>query len=172
MPIIRDEPIRLPTKRHEQLLDELRKAMTDPSSGGPVIFEIPFTGTIYDVMVVWDLWEGVQPDERTDIISEAYRDCGRRVEIAQAMGATFLEAVEDHLLPYEVRPYRGKGGADSADLFKAMMEEGAIARGEDICLLRFPTSRMAEAAYERLNQKMPEGRWNIVYLEHLPSRPE
>jgi hypothetical protein len=164
MPVIRQAIDRLPKEQRSLLLDELRKTLEDPkysALGGPVIFEIPFTGTRYEVLVVWDQWEGVQPDERTEIISEAYGDGS--IEIAQAMGVTFIEAAEDHLLPYEVRPRdRGEGEANRANLRKAMMEEGAIARGEDVCLLRFPTRRMAEEAYERLNSKMPEGCWILV----------
>jgi hypothetical protein len=159
MPIIRDEPIRLPLKRHEQLLDELRKAMTSPSSGEPVVFEIPFTGTLYDVMVVWNLWEGVQADERTDIIAAAYRDCGRRVEIAQAMGVTYNEAMADHLLPYQVQP---QAEPEDAEVQQAMLAEGAIPLGKGKCDLRFPNMRMAEAAHRRLVQKMPKGYWAIV----------
>ena len=163
MPVIRQAIDRLPKEQRSLLLGELRKTLEDPkysAQDGPVIFEIPFTGTRYEVLVVWDQWEGVQPDERTEIIVEAYGDGS--VEIAQAMGVTFYEAAEDHLLPYEVVPYRGEGRADRADLRKAMMEEGAIARGEDVCLLRLPTRRMADAALERLNKKMPEGRWGLV----------
>lgn len=163
MPVIRQDIDRLPKERRLHLLNELRMEIQNPKNsapGGPTIFEIPFVGTRYEIMVVWDKWEGVQPDERTEIINEAYG--GSPIEISQAMGVTFYEAAEDHLLPYEVLPYRGKGGGNRNDLFKAMLEEGAIARGEDVCLLKFPTSRMAEAAYERLNKKIPEGQWTIV----------
>lgn len=163
MPVIRQAVVRVPKERRSLLLEELKKTLKDPENsplGGPVVFEIPFAGTRYEVLVVWEQWEGVQPDERTEIISEAYGDGS--IEIAQAMGVTFLEAAEDHLLPYEVRPYRGAGGVDPAKLNKVMIEEGAIARGEDVCLLRFPTSRMAESAHERLNMKMPEGRWTLI----------
>jgi hypothetical protein len=162
MPIIRDEPIRLPREAHERLSDELRKAITDPSPGEPVIFEIPFTGTLYDVMVVWGLWEGVQPDERTAIISEAYRDSGVRVEIAQAMGVTHDEALQDRLLPYAVTPCTHEGEVEPSVLRQAMLEEGAIALTEDRVDLRFPTMRMAESAHHRLCEKVPKGYWAIA----------
>jgi len=160
MPLIRGELVRLPKDRHLQLVAELRKAIEEPSPIGPAIFEIPFAGTRYDILVVWEQWEDVQPDERSEVIFEAYS--GRSVEIAQAMGVTYQEAMQDHLLPYQIEPRPRPGEVAPAELRAAMLGEGAISVGKERLELRFPTRRMANAAYERLETKAPAGRWSFV----------
>ncbi len=160
MPLIHGEVARLPNEVRSQLVDDLRRVVEDPSRPGPVIFEIPFAGPRYDVMVVWERWKGAQPDERAEIISEAY--AGRAVAIAQAMGLTYEEATKDHLLPYQIEPHASEGEADPTELRNAMLEEGAISRSEKTVELGFPTSAMARAAHERLRKKVPSGSWKYV----------
>ena len=152
-------------EQHSSLCEELKKTLDDPQYSprdNPVVFEIPFTGTRYEVVVVWSRWKDVQPDERTDIINEAYRSSGRQLDIAQAMGSTYDEAIGDRLLPYAVHPHAREGEADFNELHKAMLEEGAIDLGEDKVDLRFPTKRMAETALERLQKNHPKGHWGLV----------
>jgi hypothetical protein len=163
MPVIRQAVDRLPKERRSLLLEEVKNTLQDPANspiGGPVVFEIPFTGTRYEVLVVWDRWEGVQPDERTEIISQAYGDAS--TEIAQAMGVTHDEALSDHLLPYAVQPCVREGEANLDNLRKAMLEEGAIDLGQGKVDLRFPTMRMAETALQRLCTRLPQGCWSLV----------
>ena len=160
MPLIREDVVRLPREQRLQFVSDLQNVIQNPSAIGPVIFEIPFAGSRYDVMVVWDKWKGIRPDERAEIISEAYSD--RTVDVGHAMGVTYDEAMQDHLLPYQIQPCAREGEADPAKLRKAMLDEGAISLGEGKLELRFPTSGMAKAAYDRLTKNIPAGHWALV----------
>ena len=160
MPVIRDT-IPLSHERRSRLLDELEKAVAGSGPlGNPVIFESALPGSRCDVLVVWEGWQGVGPDERTDIITAAYGE--RSPKIVQAMGVTYDEAVRDHLLPYVIQPCAREGEADFDQLREAMLAEGAIAFGEGKVDLRFPSMRMAEAAFERLRAKLPQGYWSLA----------
>lgn len=167
MPVIRDtarETTQVPSSRRSKLLNTLRQVLDEPGTcGGPVVFEIPLAGLRHDVLVVWEEWDGVQPDERTDIIVEAYSTCSNtRIEIAQAMGVTRDEAIRDHLLPYLIQPCAREGEVSLDDLREAMLKEGGISLGENKVDLRFPTRPMAEAAFERLRKEMPTGYWSLA----------
>jgi hypothetical protein len=160
MAIIRGTIDRLTPDRRSQLVTDLQRAVEHPSPGEPVIFEIPFAGTRFDIMAVWDKWKDVQPDERAEIISEVYS--ARHVEIGQAMGVTYGEAMQDHLLPYQIHPCARTGEVDPAKLREAMLQEGAISLGEGNIDLRFPTGRMADVVRDRLDERMPEGHWTVA----------
>jgi hypothetical protein len=145
-------------------VSDLQRAVEHPSPGEPVIFLIPFGGARFDVMVVWNKWRDVQPDERTEIISQVYSTPDLEIEIGQAMGVTYDEAMHDHLLPYQIHPCAKEGEADLAALNQAMSDEGAIPLGEGRVDLRFPTGRMADVVCEKLNERKPEGHW-VVAIE-------
>ena len=158
--VIRDT-VPLSHERRSSLLDDLQTAVAGSGPlGNPVIFEIPLPGSRFDVLVVWEAWQGVEPEERTDIITAAYGD--RSPKIVQAMGVTYEEAIRERLLPYAVQPCAREGRLTSTRLREVMLEEGAIAFGKQNADLRFPTMRMAKAAFEHLRQRFPQGHWSLT----------
>jgi hypothetical protein len=164
MPVIRGTPTAtvLTAERRSALVEQLAHELSGKRvPNGPVIFEIPLkeSGRI-DVLVVWEGFDGLASEDRTSSIVESYKDQERN--IAQALGVTYHEAMEQHLLPYAVIPMNRRGEADPARLRDAMLEEGAISIPQDKVDLRFPTMTMAEAAHQRLCDRMPEGYWSIV----------
>ena len=67
----------------------------------PLIFEMPVEGPDrIEVLVVWHESENVPSMDRTNIIVEAYERKGERS--AQAVGATYEEAMQQQLLSYSV----------------------------------------------------------------------
>lgn len=154
----------------EQLAREIQGELTaDPR---PIIFEVPMneSGT-YHIIVVWDEWEDIPLDERSSIVTEAYAiyDAGHAEEaiaprITAAIGATVHEANLLDLLPYHVKPTLPLfGQSDRGDFeqkaWQAMREEGAFEFGGGP-VLAFPSRQMADEAFHRLAEKMPEGRWH------------
>jgi hypothetical protein len=166
MPVIKPVPTKpvLSPERRQALL----KALSDELSGrtmgaGPVIFEIPFeeAGKI-EPLVVWDQWEGVRPIDRTKLIYEAYGE--HQETLGQAVGVTRDEAMQDDLLPYEVLfthdfpkywELSGGGEAGRQKVQMAMIEEGATRLPDGRVELRCPTKAMADAACNRLREKLP-----------------
>ena len=163
MPVIRGEsnvnPL-TPERRHS-LLDRLEQELSGQGAvNAPVIFEIPLEqSNRIDVLVVWHEWDGVASEDRTDLILESYRD--QRERIAQALGATYMEAKDQHLLPYSVVPMIRRSDVDPSRVREVMLGEGGIALPDGKVDLRFPTMRMAEAAHRRLYERLPEGHWSI-----------
>ncbi len=164
MPVIRGTSTAtvLTAERRSALVEQLANELSgNRVPNGPVIFEIPLkdSGRI-DVLVVWDGFDGLVSEDRTSSILEAYKDQERN--IAQALGVTYHEAMEQQLLPYAVIPMTRRGEADLAALRQAMLEEGAISVSQDKDDLRFPTMAMAEAAHQRLCERLPAGYWSIA----------
>lgn len=163
MPVIRGTPPQTiaPEKRaalEQRLADEIR----GPSSaGGPVIFEVPFgrTGKL-DVLVVWEEWEGVRSEDRSDVILDVYRQLRQDDKIAQALGVTFLEAADQQLLPYEIIS-TGRATADPDAVRTAMIEAGAFVRPNGKPFLRLPTRDIAEAVLGNLQEKLPTANWAV-----------
>jgi len=128
MPVIRGAAIvtHVPAEQRAALLRQLSEEREGQSTErGPVIFEIPLQqpGKI-DVLVVWQAWEAVPAEVRSEIILEAYRDQQQR--IAQALGVTYLEAMEQQLLPYAIVPMIRQGELSAEELRRAMLAEGGI----------------------------------------------
>jgi len=145
-------------KAAEQLGKELAGEQTP---GGPVIFEIPFEEQDrIDVLVVWDAWGPFTPTDRSNMILEAYRST--KIEVAQALGVTYNEAIEQQVLPYAVVPMIRRGEISETDVKKAMLAEGGFALENDKVDLRFPTMSLAEQAHKRLADALPKGYWSIV----------
>lgn len=163
MPVIRGHAnsTSLTTERREALLEELVHELSGkPTSGGPLIFEIPLEQSDkIDVIVVWNAFEGIRTEEQTSLILEAYDDQSDRISLA--MGTTYHEAIEQHLLPYAVIPRMRRGQFDPAELREAMLEEGGVALSDEKVELRFPTMPMAEAAFQRLSDRFPSVAWSL-----------
>ena len=114
-----------------------------------------------DVLVVWEEWAGIRSEDRTKLILAAHQD--QQEAIAQALGVTYREALEQHLLPYAVMTMTRPGDdVVPAKLRDAMLAEGGIVLPGDRIDLRFPTLAMAEDAHRRLTELLPGGYWSIV----------
>lgn len=164
MPVVRGQSsnIKLDPDRRRDLLDQFRNELHgEATPHGPVIFEIPLElPDSLDVLVVWHAWEGLRSEDRTGLIIEGYGD--RRGEIAQALGVTYQEAMEQQLIPYAVVPMTRLDETNSDAAVEAMLEQGAIALPDGSVELRFPTWLMAEAAHCQLVSDMPRGCWSII----------
>lgn len=142
----------------EKLVDELK---SNRPSGQPIIEEdeFPATGKLR-VNVIWDDWDRVPLEDRTETILRAYAEAeGReyRDRIALATGLTVPEAHAAGMLPYYVIPAVRKSDPVTWDECRvALVEEGASTLlGEDKPELRFATEEEAEAARKRLSERLP-----------------
>jgi hypothetical protein len=164
MPVIR-LPVTSKVFKGEQrqaLIEQLTKELKgEPTAKGPVIFEIPLDQTEnIDVLVVWEAWKDVPSEIRSAIILEAYKE--KKDKISQALGVTYQEAIDQHVLPYAVQPITRSAEVDPRVLKAAMLKNGGIALDGDKVDLRFPTLAMAEDAHRKLCDELPKGYWSIV----------
>jgi hypothetical protein len=163
MPVIRGQATTtaLTKERRRALLQQLKDERAGKAKPhGPVIFEIPLEQSDkMDVMVVWQEWENLRAQDRTDLIEAVYKD--QQAHLALALGVTYQEAMEQQLLPYAVVPMT-KRPLDQIQIREAMLAEGGIPLSEEKVDLRFPTMAMAQAATDHLCQKLPHGHWSIV----------
>ncbi len=178
MPVFRVPATRVSPALRQSLLERLKRERQEPSpSGEPLIFEMPVEEPDrIDVLVVWHEWENVPSLERTNIILDAYEDKGDK--LAQAVGVTYEEAMEQQLLPYaivsrfEVNPkflslvFPNPSEAEErlATIRKAMLELGGTQRTGEKVDLRFPTREMADQALSTLLARHPADNWLIQYI--------
>ncbi len=144
-----------------QLAKELAGEVTED---GPVIFEIPMSGSEkMDVLVVWEKWKekDVPSQTRGDIILTAYGK--EKDKIAQPLGVTYKEAIEQNLLPYAVVSMTSKNEIPADKLKAVMKKHGGFLIEDDKVDLRFPTMEMARQVHQKLVDEMPKGYWSIVY---------
>lgn len=149
--------------------DLVQEILTPRESGQPMILERHMdVGESVHVTVVWDRFADVLESDRTAIILDAYeRAMGKpyRERISLATGVTVPEAGELELLPFEILPAPRKTDAD-ADIrsyHAALVAEGAsVLRGDQRPELRFETLADAQAAVERLEQRLPRSRGLVV----------
>jgi hypothetical protein len=167
----------IPAELRASLLKQLGDEMKGPGTpGGPAIFEIPVDGPKkFDVLVVWQEWQNMRSEDRTNIILEAYGE--RRDRIVRAVGATYDEALQEQLLPYAIvstvqendkarrlmTPTPEKAQEFLERIRKVMLEEGGIRLPNGRVELRFPTRAMADRALERLHEKCLDGYWSPVF---------
>jgi hypothetical protein len=171
MPVIRGEPAAkaITHAQRKNLVNQLKNELSGQlSQNGPVIFEIPLEQSDkIDVLVVWDAWEPFRSEDRSSVILEAYKEQKRN--IAQALGVTYREALEQQVLPYAVIPMVRRGEVNAEELKKAMIAEGGFSLEGGKFDLRFPTMALAEQAHRRLSDKLPKGYWSIVQtVGHIP----
>ena len=164
MPVIRGQArvSVITADQREKVAEQLAKELAgEQTQGGPVIFEIPFEqGDRIDVLVVWEAWKPFTSTDRSTMILEAYK--GSKAPIAQALGVTYREAIEQQVLPYAVVPMMRRGEINEEDVKKAMLAEGGFALENGKVDLRFPTMLLAEQAHKRLADSLPKGYWSIV----------
>lgn len=149
--------------------DLVQEILTPRDFGQPIIFERHMdVGESVHVTVVWDRFADVLESDRTAVILDAYeRAMGKpyRERISLATGVTVPEAGDLELLPFEIMPAPRK--TDPADditsYHAALIAEGAsVLRGDQRPELRFETLADAQAAVERLEQRLPSSRWLVV----------
>jgi len=170
MPVIKG-PVKGPNLTEEErkgLIEKLESELAGRPSAPekfvwevPLIFEIPLerldgTSDRMDVLVVWDALEGIRSEERSALILSAYHE--KAEKIVQAFGVTRVEAMDQHLIPYNVRNTRA---VDPAELNRALISEGGFMIGNH-AVLYLPTRKMAEAALAHLYEKVPSGGWGIA----------
>jgi len=162
-----------PSRLDLSLLDRLVEELRSPHDvGQPLVIEQRFPSIDKtQVQVVWDKFEGIPEQDRSELILSAFEQVeGKpsRDKILFASGFTIPEATSTGILPFQVIPAttaRTELGVEP--LFKAMKEEGASTVA-GTTTLRFPTFEDAEAAKARLDHRLPQGRWLIVQ-EVMPS---
>lgn len=187
MPVIRvGDKIALPASVHDSLLERLKNEIEGQSTeNGPVIFEIPLERhegeghEIIDVLVVWEEWRGVLSEDRSSLILEAYGD--KREKIAQPLGVTYEEAIQQQLLPYKVASrfevdksflYWVCRGPDckKENILDTVQEAkhsiGGVVLPNDKLELCFPTLAMAESV---CNSLLRDERYGKLYWMILPS---
>jgi hypothetical protein len=164
MPVIRGEAVVsvITAEQRKNVVDQLARELSgETTPNGPVIFEIPFEPPHkFDVLVVWDAWAPFSSEDRSSIILGAYKEQSPR--IAQALGVTYQEAIEQQVLPYVVVPMVRHGEIDPEELKRAMIAEGGLILANGKVELRFPTMALAEQAHRRLSDRLPKGYWSIV----------
>ena len=137
MPVIRGRAhvSVITAEQRQSVAQQLALELTGvPTPSGPVIFEIPFEPQDrIDVLVVWDAWQPFSSTERSDMILAAYN--GSQAQIAQALGVTYQEAIEQQVLPYAVMPMLRRGEIHEEDVKNAMLAEEAsfVKTGRSIC---------------------------------------
>ena len=141
----------------DQLADELRSHRT---MGQPTINEEHFPTGAIRVSVFWDRWDEVPPDERATQIVAAYRavegeEFVRRIGLLD--GLTFPEAYAQGLLPCQILVAHRLGDQVTVEECRqAMIQEGASILIDPVNPpLLFGAREQAEAAVERLTQRLP-----------------
>ena len=164
MPVIRFSPTATVFKREEReaMVAQLAKELAgEATEQGPVIFEIPLEGMEkFDALVVWGKWKDLASQTRSEIILAAYKE--KKDKIAQPLGVTYKEAIEQNLLPYGVVPLTRNGEIPLEKLKEAMKKHGAFVLPGAKVDLRFPTMEMARQAHQKLIDELPKGYWSIV----------
>lgn len=161
MPRIRKQHEERPPTAHpdlvQRLIHELRGSQV---SGQPLIMEQSFPNGRLRVLVIWDAWERLPLEDRTEIILQAYQTAegsAYRERIALASGLTVPEAYAAGMPPYQVIPAIRPGDAVTEEQCnQALLDEGASTLLDPTTTrLRFGTVEEAEAARTRLVRRLP-----------------
>ena len=167
MPVIRVDDTKTTTVSPEEraaFLEKLKGEFEHTTEDGPVIFEIPLGTDCFDVLVVWEKWADWPSEERSPLILEAY-DEDKRKQIAQVMGVTYNEAIQQQLLPYTIvspPDWNDKTAwlvcnKDENEVLRlrARIREAKLANGGMVspigkAELRFPTRAMADQVLRKI----------------------
>ena len=152
-----------------RLAEELR---SERDSGQPIIYEQAFPNGNLRVTVVWDDWDRLPLEERTEIILQAYERADgprSRERIALASGLTVPEAYGAGMLPFQIITALRKNDPVTLEQCRqAMIEEGASSLlAPDKPQLRFATQEEAEAAIKRLARSLPNSEPVWVITQEL-----
>jgi hypothetical protein len=148
----------------ERLLTQLKNEFNKSTESGPVIFEIPLGTECFDVLVVWQEWAKVQSaEDRTRLILDVYGE--KQKEIAQALGVTYEEAIQQQLLPYTIVSSfetndklawlacgkdEGEVKKLLADIRSDKLANGGIVLPSGKVELRFPTRALTDSTRDKL----------------------
>ena len=174
MPVKRTFPEQEKLLNFEELLEELKIKLINEwknpkDSGLPIIIEdeTPTTNAIR-LSVIWDEWELIPRNVRTQMIMEAYQAAKGFVtgqhqpQITLAIGYDVDEAVNVGLLPYKIECLdKNEEVNRQEEVDKLLRELGAWDHGGEL-ELRFTSREDVEKAYINLVKKMPDLRWAIV----------
>jgi hypothetical protein len=152
-----DQPRKTDRKLVDRLVDELK---ADRESGQPFIYEQTFSTGKLRVLVIWDDWQDLPLEQRTNVILSALEQSdGKdyRAKVALASGLTVPEGVASGMLPYQIiTALRKEDQVTLEQCWTAMLAEGATQLfGPKILQLRFPTEESAEACRQRLIRRLP-----------------
>jgi len=146
------------------LADELTLPYGAELQRQPLIFEQPIPGTdTIHVLVLWERWARVPPQERGQIILEAFEQSQPALfhRITVALGLTLSEALSLGLLPYRVVPVRKSTDSVTAEQLRdALVKEGALQTPYGL-MLSFPTRKLAEDAIGRLSAHIAGPYWAV-----------
>ncbi|HEV3341237.1 MAG TPA: hypothetical protein VG125_12795 [Pirellulales bacterium] len=154
-----ERPRRTNVRLADQLAEELKSGR---ESGQPIIYEHEFPSGKLRVTVIWDEWDRLPLEERTEVILRAYEQAeGRpfRERVALASGLTVPEAHAAGMLPVQIiTALRRDDQVTVEECRQAMIAEGAstLLAGADNPQLRFATVEEAEAARKRLIERLPQ----------------
>ncbi len=150
----------------ERLVAELKSVRV---SGQPIINEQEYSTGLLNVTVIWDDWDRLRLEDRTETILRAYEEAeglAYRDRIALASGLTVPEAHAAGMLPYRIiTARRTTDKVTLGECQNAMIDEGAsILFSPDLPQLLFSTIEEAEAALDRLSKRLPgsEAVWIIT----------
>lgn len=151
-----------PLKRDELTAAIRRELHGENTLGGPVIFEIPLDDSgRMDVIVVWNEFESLRSHDREWLIMNAYGP-DQGAQIAQVIGVTVAEAIEQDLLPYSVYPVGAASATSNTIIADAMREMGAMTLPDGNLELRLPTLAIARQVRVRLEEKrVPNIAWAL-----------
>ena len=82
----------------KRLVDEFKT----PKDGQPIIVAEPPTGAITRLFVIWDDWDSLSQQDRSEIVMAAYAEAkgeGDALKISVAMGITAAEAAKMGISP-------------------------------------------------------------------------
>jgi hypothetical protein len=158
----------------------LKELMGRAIRGGPVIFEDPLAPGEITVLVVWEAWGTLSPEDRMEVIRKAYSRYSRALEkglnalapaekpddlmvpkLSMTIGATWNETVELNLLPYAIHPSFDPAKVSPDEVETIMFDAGAIESPAGV-QLRFPNETLATEVQARLAEEMPEVQWNLA----------
>ena len=180
MPVIRatgrGEPLMTLRGHLADLL--LKELMGERTRNAPVIFEIPIGPSEMDVIVVWEAWKALPPDDRNSVIRDAYSryrsilDRGiHRIDPSKHPGLPLIAKIQlatgvtpeesSEFLPFKVEPNLRAEEVDFDELQTLMIEAGGV-EGPQGVHLRFPGARMAAEAHAALVSRMPEANWSVA----------
>lgn len=154
---------------HEGLVKKLIAEFNASSANlQPLILEehIPATGSRH-VRVIWDRWKGIDDEQRSEAITEAYaRNEGTEAaaNITIAEGVTPQEALALGWLPFKVVPLPKKGDSLRLAAYQEAQEKEkrSALLGTKARELRYARIEDAEQAAERLKQAVPGSSWTVV----------
>jgi hypothetical protein len=154
-------------EKHPDLVRALELELTSTGDNAqPVILEQFIRPTkSRHIRVIWDRWEGVADEERTQAIVDAYASHERDApgpEITMAIGLTPDEALASGNLEWLVEMDPAANG-DGEQLRRALAAEAArTLLGSRTSKLRYATKDAALAACRRLRAAVPDSTWIVI----------